>query len=73
MSELTDKAKGLGNQAIGKAKQGVGDLVGSEKTKTEGVAQEGKGQAQKAAGDAKSAVKDTANSVADAADNALNR
>ncbi|MGI3899749.1 MAG: CsbD family protein [Janthinobacterium lividum] len=73
MSELTDKAKGLANEAIGKVKQGVGDLTGSDKTKAEGAAQEAEGHTQKAVGDAKGAVKDTANKVADATHNALNR
>lgn len=72
MSEMTDKAKGLANQAGGKLKQGVGDAVGSDRMQGEGAAQEAKGSAQKAMGDAKGAVKDTANKVADAADKALN-
>jgi uncharacterized protein YjbJ (UPF0337 family) len=66
MSSTTDKASGLANEAIGKAKQGVGDLVGSDKLKAEGAAQELKGDAQKAAGDAKAAVKDATNKAADA-------
>jgi uncharacterized protein YjbJ (UPF0337 family) len=66
MSSMTDKASGLANEAIGKTKQGVGDLVGSDKLKAEGAAQELKGDAQKAAGDAKAAVKDAANKAADA-------
>jgi uncharacterized protein YjbJ (UPF0337 family) len=36
-------------------------MVGSDKLKTEGAAQELKGDAQKATGDAKAAVKDVAN------------
>ena len=65
MGSTSDKAAGLANEAIGKAKQGVGNLVGSDKLKTEGLAQEAKGDAQKAVGDAKAAVKDGANKAAD--------
>ncbi len=71
MGEMTDKAKGLANEAGGKIKQGVGSAVGSDKMRGEGAAQEAKGTAQKAVGDAKGAVKDTANKVANAADKAL--
>jgi uncharacterized protein YjbJ (UPF0337 family) len=66
MSGTTDKISGIANEAIGKAKQSVGSVVGSEKLKGEGAAQEIKGDAQKAVGDAKNAVKDGANKVADA-------
>ena len=52
MGSTSDKAAGLANEAIGKAKQGVGNVVGSDKLKTEGLAQEAKGDAQKAVGDA---------------------
>ena len=41
MGATADKIKGTTNEAIGKAKQGVGNLVGSDKLKTEGLAQEG--------------------------------
>ena len=50
MGSTADKASGLANEAIGKAKQGVGSVVGSEKLKAEGAAQELKGDAQKAGG-----------------------
>jgi uncharacterized protein YjbJ (UPF0337 family) len=66
MGSTADKASGLANEAMGKAKQGVGSVVGSDKLKAEGAAQELKGDAQKAAGDAKAAIKDGANKVADA-------
>jgi uncharacterized protein YjbJ (UPF0337 family) len=56
MGSTADKARGLANEAAGKAKQGIGNVVGSDKLKAEGAAQELKGDAQKAAGDAKSAV-----------------
>jgi uncharacterized protein YjbJ (UPF0337 family) len=57
-------ATGLANEAVGKAKQGIGDVVGSDKLKAEGAAQELKGDAQKATGDAKAAVKDATNKAA---------
>src|ERR1700693_53272 len=58
MGSTADKASGLANEAAGKAKQGIGNVVGSDKLKAEGAAQELKGDAQKATGDAKEAVKD---------------
>jgi uncharacterized protein YjbJ (UPF0337 family) len=64
MGSTADKAHGLANEAMGKAKQGVGNVVGSDKLKTEGAAQELKGDIQKATGDAKAAVKDAANKAA---------
>lgn len=73
MSEMTDKAKGLANEAAGKIKQGIGNATGSERLQGEGAAQTAKGDAQKAVGDAKGAVKDTANKVADAAHDAMNK
>jgi uncharacterized protein YjbJ (UPF0337 family) len=66
MGSAADKASGLANEAIGKAKQGIGNVVGSDKLKGEGAAQELKGDAQKATGDAKAAVKDAANKAASA-------
>lgn len=63
MSEFTDKAKGLANEAMGKAKQGIGEMTGSEQTQAEGAAQETKGHAQKAVGDAKGVAKDTVDAV----------
>jgi uncharacterized protein YjbJ (UPF0337 family) len=65
MGSTSDKAAGLANEAIGKVKQGVGSVVGSDKLRAEGLAQEAKGEAQKAVGDAKAAVKDGANKAAD--------
>jgi uncharacterized protein YjbJ (UPF0337 family) len=51
---------------MGKAKQGVGSVVGSDKLKSEGAAQELKGDAQKLSGDAKNAAKDAVEKAADA-------
>jgi uncharacterized protein YjbJ (UPF0337 family) len=66
MGSTSDRASGIANEAVGKAKQGIGSVVGSDKLKAEGAAQELKGDAQKAAGDAKTAVKDATNKAADA-------
>jgi uncharacterized protein YjbJ (UPF0337 family) len=64
MSSTADKASGLANEVVGKAKQGIGNVVGSDKLKAEGAAQELKGDAQKATGDAKAAVKNAADKTA---------
>lgn len=63
MSSTTDKIKGVANEAVGNVKQGVGDMVGSDKMKAEGAAQEAKGNLQKAAGETKDAVKDASSKV----------
>lgn len=60
MGSTSDKIKGTANEALGKAKQGIGEVVGSDKLKAEGAVQEAKGDAQKAVGDVKGAVKDAA-------------
>ncbi len=65
MSELSDKASGIANQAAGKIKQGVGNATGSERLEAEGAAQEAKGAAQKAYGAARGAVRDPATTYAD--------
>ena len=67
MGSTTDKIKGTANEAIGKAKQGVGEATGSEKLKGEGVVQEIKGKGQKTMGDAKDAAKEAIDREASAA------
>ncbi len=67
----TDKIKGAANEAIGKAKQGLGEATGSERLEGEGAIQELKGKGQKAVGDAKKATKDAVNKAADAANKNL--
>ena len=67
MGATTDKVKGTANEAIGKAKQGIGEAVGSDKLQGEGVIQEVKGKGQQALGDAKEATKDAINKAAAAA------
>ena len=64
MGGTTDKAARIANEAIGKAKQGIGSVVGSDRLQAEGAAQETKGDTQKAAGDAKDAIKTSVNKVA---------
>ena len=55
-SSTVDKAKGYANQAIGKAKEVIGNVGGSERIEAEGVAQQAKGEAQKVVGDVKWSV-----------------
>ena len=57
MSSATDKLKGMGNQAAGAVKEGVGKAVGNDKLAAEGQAQHAKGHLQEAKGDVKDAVK----------------
>jgi uncharacterized protein YjbJ (UPF0337 family) len=64
MSSTTDKIKGATNEAIGKAKQGIGEATGSDRLKGEGAVQEIKGKGQKAMGDAKDAAKDAVDRAA---------
>ena len=71
MGATTDKVKGAANEAIGKAKQGVGEATGSDRLQGEGVIQEVKGKGQKAVGDAKQATKDAVNNAAAAANKNL--
>ncbi|HYJ86622.1 MAG TPA: CsbD family protein [Pyrinomonadaceae bacterium] len=61
MSSTTDKVKGVANEAIGKAKAGIGNATGDTKLQGEGKAQEIKGDIQKTVGNAKDAVKDAVN------------
>lgn len=58
MGELTDKAKGLANEAVGNVKQGVGKATDNPRLQGEGIAQERKGEAQKAVGSVKGALGD---------------
>src|ERR1700758_4537188 len=71
MGATTDKVKGATNEAIGKAKQGVGEAVGSDRLQGEGAVQEIKGKGQQALGDAKQATKDAVNRAAAAANKKL--
>jgi uncharacterized protein YjbJ (UPF0337 family) len=64
MGATADKVKGATNEAIGKAKQGIGEATGSDRLQGEGAIQEIKGKGQKAVGDAKDATKDALNKAA---------
>ncbi|MBC7505057.1 MAG: CsbD family protein [Sandarakinorhabdus sp.] len=56
MGELTDKAKGLGNEIAGTAKVAAAKATDNPKLKGEGEAQKLKGAAQKIEGDVKGAL-----------------
>ena len=71
MGSTTDKITGATNEAVGKAKQGVGEAVGSDRLQGEGAVQEIKGKGQQALGDAKEATKDAVNKAAAAANKNL--
>ncbi|WP_315738416.1 MULTISPECIES: CsbD family protein [unclassified Bradyrhizobium] len=71
MGATTDKIKGVANETIGKAKQGIGEATGSERLQGEGAVQEIKGKGQQALGDAKKATKDAVNTAAGAANKNL--
>lgn len=58
MGELTDKAKGLGNEIAGKTKQVVADATDNPKLMVEGDLQEAKGKIQHVTGDIKGALGD---------------
>lgn len=63
MSSTTDKIKGAANEALGKAKQGLGDVTNNDKMKADGAAQELKGKTQSTVGDAKGAVKSATDKI----------
>ena len=58
MGELTDKAKGLGNEIAGNVKQAAGKMSDNEQLKDEGIAQEHKGEAQNLKGSIKGVAGD---------------
>jgi uncharacterized protein YjbJ (UPF0337 family) len=64
MGSTSDKVKGTANEAMGKAKQKLGEATGSERLEGEGAIQEVKGKGQKAVGDAKDIAKDAMNRAA---------
>ncbi len=64
MGSTSDKIKGTANEAMGKAKQGVGNATGNDRLSGEGTIQEVKGKGQQALGDAKQATKDAVNHAA---------
>lgn len=58
MGELTDKAKGLGNEIAGNIKQAAGKATNNTRLEAEGLAQERKGEAQGLKGKVKGALGD---------------
>ena len=58
MGELTDKAKGLGNEAIGNTKQAIGKATGNERLRAAREMQERKGEAQNLKGKVQGALGD---------------
>jgi uncharacterized protein YjbJ (UPF0337 family) len=58
MGELTDKAKGLGNELAGNIKQAAGRATNNPQLEAEGIAQERKGEAQGLKGKVKGALGD---------------
>ena len=67
MGSTTDKIRGTANEAMGKAKQGIGEVTGSDRMKGECALQAVKGKGQRAMGDAKDAAKDAVDRAAAAA------
>lgn len=66
MGQAEDKARGAGNEAVGRIKQAAGDLTGNTDLKAEGEVQELKGEGQTALGKAKDAVGDALGAASDA-------
>ncbi len=62
-----DQVEGAANQGVGKAKEAIGQGVGSEQLIVEGGAQQYRGGFQKAVGDVKEAGKDVYDAAKDAA------
>ncbi|MEM8827408.1 MAG: CsbD family protein [Pseudomonadota bacterium] len=58
MGEYSDKAEGLGNEAMGNIKQDIGDATDNRQMEQEGFAQERKGEMQQKVCEAKGAIKD---------------
>lgn len=58
MGEMTDKAKGLANEAVGNTKQAIGKATDNADLHAKGVAQERKGEAQQVEGKVKGALGD---------------
>ena len=56
MSINNDQVKGRANEAIGKVKETVGEVVGNKKLEIKGAIQKNIGVVQSKVGDAKSAI-----------------
>ena len=60
-----DQVKGRVEQTTGKVKEAAGKMVGNDRLRTEGAADQVKGKVQAGYGDAKENVKDKAKKVID--------
>lgn len=58
MGETADRAKGVVDETVGKAKRAIGKATDNPKLVAEGDIQEAKGDAEKAAARVKAALKD---------------
>lgn len=52
-----DQVKGVGKDALGKAKETAGQITGDRELEAKGLLKQAEGKVQKAAGDVKEAVK----------------
>lgn len=57
MSSTTDKIKGMANEAMDNAKQGVGKALDNKEMQAKGKMQELKGEGQQLKGEAKDSIK----------------
>ena len=57
MGSISDKIKGMANEAAGNIKQTVGKATGNRGLEIDGVVQERKGEVQSAVGKAKDSMK----------------
>lgn len=57
MGEAKDRAKGIVDETVGKAKRAIGEATGSARLKAEGDLQEAKGDAEKAKARVEGALK----------------
>jgi uncharacterized protein YjbJ (UPF0337 family) len=56
-----DRVEGMGHEAKGAIKEGVGKVTGDHKTEAEGAGEKAAGKVQNAVGGAKDAVRDALN------------
>jgi uncharacterized protein YjbJ (UPF0337 family) len=63
MGSGEDRAKGIGEEVKGKAKQAWGDVTDDNKTRAEGQADELKGKGHQKMADAKDKVKDAVDNI----------
>ena len=58
MSEFENRAKGVWDETVGKAKRAFGDATDNDSLRAEGDAQEAQGDAEKLVGKGQNAIKD---------------